>query len=208
MDEMQSNNRVRLCGVPVREAVLSHENRGRRFFTFPVEIARLSGAFDRINVILPEDLLPEIRPSRAGLLSVAGQLRSFNNKSGQGSRLVISVYAREIGPGTGGIWENSVELEGTLCRSPTHRITPMGREIADMILAVNRPYGRSDYLPCIAWGRNARRAAFWSAGQRIRAAGRIQSREYIKNVDGEAVARTAYEVSLAMLEPMEEPQSP
>ena len=204
MDEMQTNNRVRLCGVPVREAELSHENRGRRFFTFPIEIARLSGAFDRINVILPEELLSEISTSRAGLLSVTGQLRSFNNRSGQGSRLVISVYAREIGPGVGGIWENSAELEGTLCRAPTHRITPMGREISDMILAVHRPYGRSDYLPCIAWGRNARRAAFWSAGQQVRASGRIQSREYIKNTEEGAVSRTAYEVSLAALEPLED----
>ena len=204
MDEMQTSNRVILCGVPVRPPEPSHESRGRRFFTFPLDIARLSGAFDRINVILAEEQLPEIRPSKAGLLSVKGSLRSFNNRSGQGSRLVITVLAKELSPGTGIAWENSVELEGTICRSPTHRLTPMGREISDLILAVNRPYGRSDYLPCIAWGRNARRAAAWPVGTRVRAAGRIQSREYIKSQDGTSVTRTAYEVSLATVDPLED----
>ncbi len=202
MDEMQNINRVFMCGVPVREAVFSHESRGRQFFTFPLDIARLSGVFDRINVILPEEMLPDIRPSRAGLLSVEGSVRSFNNRSGQGSRLVITVLAGELSPGTGIVWENSVELLGTICKAPVHRFTPMGREITDLILAVNRSYGRSDYLPCISWGRNARRAASWTVGTRIRVRGRLQSREYTKNENGETVTRTAYEISLAEAEPL------
>ena len=204
MDETQSNNRVFLCGLPVGEAVLSHETRGQRFYSFPLEVSRLSGTMDRINVLLREEMLPCLRPSKAGLLSVTGQLRSFNNRSGNGSRLVITVFAADLGPAPAAEWENSVELEGTLCRAPKYRSTPLGREITDLMLAVNRPYRRSDYLPCIAWGRNARRAASWTVGTRVRAAGRIQSREYIKNTDSQAVKRVAYEVSLSEIDPVDE----
>jgi len=204
MDEVQSNNRVFLCGVPAREATVSHESRGQRFFTFPLEVARLSGTMDRINVMLREEMLPQLKPSKAGLLAVTGQLRSFNNRSGEGSRLVITVFAREIAPANGRAWENAVELEGTLCKPPNYRSTPLGREITDLMLAVNRPYGRSDYLPCIAWGQNARRAAAWSTGTKLRVAGRIQSREYVKNLEGQAVKRVAFEVSLTEAEILED----
>ena len=126
---------------------------------------------------------------------MGGELRSFNNRSGEGSRLVITVFAREIGPPEENVWENQVELLGTLCKPPNRRTTPMGREICDLMIAVNRHYGRSDYLPCIAWGQNARLAAGWAVGTRVRVLGRIQSREYIKNINGEPVTRTAFEVS-------------
>ena len=139
----------------------------------------------------------DIVASRAGLIRIAGEVRSFNNHSGEGSKLVISVFARELSPPETPVWVNEVELTGTLCKSPNRRTTPMGREICDLMLAVNRLYGRSDYLPCIVWGQNARRAALWDAGTRVHLLGRIQSREYIKNLDGQAVRRTAYEISVS-----------
>ena len=204
MDEMQANNRVFLCGSPLAEPVYSHTGRQERLFQFPLEVVRLSGAADRLNVIVREGQLADVRPARSGLLEVWGELRSFNNRSGNGGqRLVITVFARAMYPAAEPVWENRVELTGTLCRTPVLRQTPMGREICDLLLAVNRPYGRSDYLPCIAWGQNARRAAAWDTGQRLELTGRIQSRDYIKNLDGQAVKRTAFEVSAATIEPVE-----
>ena len=200
MDEIASSNRVVLCGVAAGEPLFSHENRAERFFTFPLEVERLSGVSDRLNIIVRESLLPSLRRSLAAPMEVDGELRSFNNRSGRGSRLVITVFAREISFPAAPVWKNNVELEGTLCRPPVVRVTPMGREIADLLLAVNRPYGRSDYLPCITWGRNARRAAAWTTGTRLRLLGRVQSREYVKNLDGQAVRRVAYEVSAGELE--------
>ena len=199
MDELQENNRVLLCGTPLGEPVFSHESRMERFYSFPLEVARLSGTVDRLNIILRESLLPGIRPSRAGLLEVRGELRSFNNRSGQGRRLVITVFARQLSPAAEPFWENSVELIGALCKAPNLRVTPLGREICDLLLAVNRPYGRSDYLPCIAWGAAAQTAVEWSVGQRVRLLGRLQSREYIKNLNGQAIRHTAYEVSASRL---------
>ena len=200
MDEIASSNRVRLCGVCADAPVLSHENRNERFYIFPLEVERLSGAMDRINVILRESMEPRVRCALYRPLAVEGELRSFNNRSGQGSKLVITVFARDLGLPEAPLWENKVELEGTLCRPPTLRMTPLGREISDLMLAVNRHYGRSDYLPCIAWGRNARRAAAWSVGTRLRLAGRVQSREYTKVIDDRSVRRVAYEVSVSEIE--------
>ena len=128
-----------------------------------------------------------------------GELRSFNNKSGKGSKLVISVFAREISF-TGEEDKNSVILIGTLCKPPNLRRTPMGREICDLMLAVNRKYGRSDYLPCIAWGRNAELASTWSVGKEIKITGRIQSRKYIKIENGEGIEKVAFEVSVISFE--------
>ena len=202
MDESQ-NNYVSLCGVPGSDPVYSHESRSDRFFTFPLEIARLSGTMDRIPIVLRESQLERLPFSSADRIEIEGELRSFNNRSGIGRRLVISVFAREIGVAAQTVWKNSAELSGTLCRSPVYRSTPMGREITDIMLAVNRPYGRSDYLPCIAWGRFAREASVWDVGTRIHISGRIQSREYIKNLDGEALRRVAYEVSATEITPID-----
>lgn len=204
MEETQSSNHIILCGSPAGPPVFSHQSRTERFFTFPLDVARLSGTMDRLNVILREEQLPDLRPSRAGLLDIQGEVRSFNNRSGQGRRLIITVFARELGPSAENQWENKAVLVGTLCKLPTYRTTPMGREISDLMLAVNRPYGRSDYLPCIAWGQNARRAADWGVGQRISLLGRLQSREYIKNIDGQALRRVAYEISVMEMEPLAE----
>ena len=114
MDEMQTNNRVILCGTPLSSPVFSHASRLEPFYTFPLEVARLSGTVDTVNILLREELLPKLRPSRAGLIRVTGEVRSFNNHSGEGSKLVISVFARELSPPETPVWVNEVELTGTL----------------------------------------------------------------------------------------------
>ena len=195
MDENPKINSVALRGAAAGAPVFSHESRGERFFSFPLEVERLSGTTDRLNVIAREELLRQTPVTEHGKLGVRGELRSFNNRSGVGSRLVISVFAREMAFEDGED-ENLAELTGTLCKPPNIRVTPMGREICDLMLAVNRRYGRSDYLPCIAWGLLARETAEWRVGDRLTLTGRVQSRRYIKVLSGEQVEKTAFEVSV------------
>ena len=200
MDNFFSSNLVSLTGLPGAIPSFSHESRGELFYTFPLRVERLSGYADEVNIILRQEMLPALNACSGGHIHITGELRSFNNRSGEGSRLVITVFAREIACAPSGEWENIEELAGTLCKTPALRRTPMGREICDLLLAVNRRYGRSDYLTCIAWGQNARYAAQLLVGDRVVLMGRIQSREYIKNLDGEARRRTAFEVSVNQLE--------
>ena len=146
MDMDHENNYVRLCGVPGGAPVFSHSSRGQDFYALPLEVRRLSGNVDRVNVLMRRSLLAELEAPQEEKLLVEGQLRSFNNRRGEGARLVISVFARSLcfcGEEDG----NLVQLRGTLCRPPNLRTTPMGRDICDLMLAVNRRYGRSDYLP-------------------------------------------------------------
>jgi single-strand DNA-binding protein len=199
MDEMYAVNRVRLRGVLAEKPHFSHESRGERFYQFPLDIQRLSGTVDRINIIAREQLLKSLEVEEASKISMVGELRSFNNRSGVGPKLVITVFARELYFDEGEDI-NTVRLKGTLCKAPSHRITPMGREISDLMLAVNRRYGRSDYLPCIVWGMRAREAGQWSVGTVVSLEGRIQSRKYIKNIDGKPVEKTAFEVSVIGIE--------
>ena len=199
MDDFFSNNQVILSGLPCGIPAFSHESRRELFYTFPLRVQRLSGYFDIVNIILRQEMLPLLPGNPESFLRICGELRSFNNRSGQGSKLVITVFARKIEE-TEANWENSVELAGTICKAPTLRHTPLGREICDILLAVNRRYGRSDYLPCIAWGLNARQAAQLQVGDRVVLLGRLQSREYIKNTEGEILHRTAFEVSVSELQ--------
>lgn len=195
MDEAKTKNNVELIGALSGAPVFSHLSRGERFFTFPLETRRLSGASDVINVVARESLLSSAAPEAFSRLRVMGELRSFNNKRGDGSKLVITVFAREIFFCDDDDM-NRVELQGALCKPPNVRTTPMGRDICDLMLAVNRRYGRSDYLPCICWGQRARESGMWSVGDTILLAGRIQSRQYIKLIDGITIERTAFEVSV------------
>ena len=200
MEEISETNYAMLRGV-LREAPrFSHESRGERFFRFSLDVSRLSGAVDTIHIIAREALLDALEPGGEEKLCVSGELRSFNNKSGVGAKLVITVFARELRLDDGED-ENHIELAGVLCKPPNYRVTPMGREICDLLLAVKRRYGRSDYLPCIAWGASAREASEWCVGQPVRLSGRIQSRIYQKNVEGEIVDRTAFEVSVIRIAP-------
>ena len=188
-------NRVELCGTVLEAPVLSHVNHGCAFCRFPLSVLRLSGQPDKLQVIAPQPLLDALPVSPGDTVTVAGQLRSFNNKSGQGSRLVISVFAQTLTAGGAGPL-NHIQLSGILCKQPVLRRTPLGREICDMILAVNRRYGRADYLPCIAWGAVAQQTALLPTGQRLTVEGRVQSRIYSKTEDGVTSDRTAYEVSV------------
>ena len=195
MDENISRNIAQLCGVIAAAPVFSHSGRGESFYTFPLEVARLSGATDRINIIVRDELMESVALNEAEKLCVKGELRSFNNKSGEGAKLVITVFAKELYLCDDDDL-NEVHLVGTLCKKPNLRMTPMGRDICDLMLAVNRRYGRSDYLPCITWGLKARETAEWDTGTMVTLDGRIQSRSYIKIVGGDPVEKTAFEVSV------------
>ena len=196
----QTRNEVLLEGTALEAPVLSHENHGTRFYRFPLEVPRLSGTPDTLPVLLPEPLLDIVQTEAP--LRVQGQLRSFNNRSGVGNRLVLTVYAQAIQPGTGESC-NRILLSGALCKPPIFRRTPLGRSICDLMLAVSRRYGRADYLPVIAWGQLAVRAARLQVGDPLSLEGRVQSRAYRKVLeDGSIQDRVAYEVSaMHLLEP-------
>ena len=195
MHENISRNTARRCGVIAAAPAFSHSGRGECFYTFPLEVARLSGATDKINIIVRDELMENVELREAEKICVIGELRSFNNKSGEGAKLVITVFAKELYLCDDDDL-NEVHLIGTLCKKPNLRMTPMGRDICDLMLAVNRRYGRSDYLPCITWGLKAREAAEWDTGTMVTLEGRIQSRNYIKIVGGDPVEKTAFEVSV------------
>ena len=203
MEELQRGNYVMLRGAVPEPPRLSHKSRQEEFYQFPLEISRLSGTVDTIQIIARSALLEALEPGGGSKLCVAGEVRSFNNKSGVGPRLVITVFARELWFDDGED-ENVIELRGALCKPPNLRVTPLGREICDLMLAVRRRYGRSDYLPCIAWGNCARAAARWDVGTAVWLTGRIQSRVYLKTEDGETVEKTAYEVSVIHIAPEED----
>ncbi len=202
MEEIRNNNYAFLRGTLRDTPVFSHESREERFYRFSLDVSRLSGNVDTVHILARRALLDDAPLTAGERLCVRGELRSFNNKSGIGPRLVISLYARELWNDDGDD-ENIIELAGTLCKTPNLRVTPMGREICDLMLAVNRRYGRSDYLPCIAWGSSAREASAWDVGTSVRLTGRIQSRIYTKNMDGVSVEKVAYEVSVIHIEPAE-----
>ena len=190
------HNRALLCGTVSQTPQPSHTNHGQPFCRFLLSVPRLSGQCDLVPVITPQQLLDRCPLREGDTVTVSGQLRSFNNRSGSGPRLVISLLARSITPG-GGAPRNTVHLCGTICKTPTFRRTPMGRQICDVILAVNRRYGRADYLPCISWGVIAQRTAMMDVGESLCLEGRIQSRTYSKALPtGQSEERTAYEVSV------------
>ena len=190
----QSANRVILRGSLYELPAFSHENHGKRFYRFTLEVERLSGTVDILPVLVSEEVLCAMDLSGGSMIEVSGQIRSFNSRAATGRRLVVSVYAESL-TACEGEPHNEVYLAGTLCKEPVHRKTPLGREICDVMLAVNRTYRRTDYLPCILWGRAARETARLSVGDRLNLTGRLQSREYVKVLDGVGQRRTAYEVS-------------
>ena len=193
-----NRNYVELWGLADAKPCLSHQNHGQSFFKFPLRVERLSGLADVPNIVVSERELRHMTISEGKPLRVVGQLRSFNNKSGQGSRLVITVFAQELEEGDGTFF-NRISLSGVLCKQPYLRRTPLGRSICDVILAVNRHYGRADYLPCIAWGQVAAAVSRMSVGDRLSIEGRVQSRAYTKMLDTGPVERVAFEVSIMQL---------
>lgn len=172
----------------------SHENHGRRFYRFTLEVPRLSGAVDLLPVVAEEQVLGQIDPCAGGMLTVCGQVRSHNQRTGGTRHLMIFVFAASIAAEDGEPI-NNVVVEGPLCREPTFRRTPLGREICDVMLAVPRAFKRADYLPCILWGRTAQEVSACHTRDCIRIFGRLQSRIYTKLTEEGAQERTAYEIS-------------
>lgn len=195
------NNRIIAAGRLEGAPVLSHEVMNEPFYTGTLAVKRLSGAVDRLPVTLPGKLLACVPATEGQLLTVSGQVRSYNKVVDGAGRLMVTLFVQSLSEARESDTLNKVTLVGALCKPPIYRSTPFGREICDMMLAVNRAFGKSDYIPCIAWGRNAQYAARFGVGEKICLTGRLQSREYQKLMDsGEYITRSAYEVSAFTLE--------
>ena len=203
-EKMIENNKVSVIGEIVSDFSFSHEVFGEGFYMVDVAVSRLSQQADVIPLMISERLVDVSQDYRGQTVEAIGQFRSYNRHEGVKNRLMLSVFVREIHfieEFTDDTKTNQIFLDGYICKLPIYRKTPLGREIADLLLAVNRPYGKSDYIPCISWGRNARYAAGFSVGTRVRIWGRVQSREYTKKLsDTECEKRVAYEVSISKLE--------
>lgn len=203
-DKVIENNQVTIMGEVVSEFIFSHEVFGEGFYMVEVLVKRLSNSDDRIPLMVSERLIDVTQDYRGEYIMVTGQFRSYNRHEEDRNRLVLSVFAREISfveEELDGAKTNNILLDGYICKTPVYRKTPLGREIADLLLAVNRPYGKSDYIPCICWGRNARYASSFEVGEHVQVLGRIQSREYVKKLSEiETEKRVAYEVSVSKLE--------
>lgn len=204
VDKVIENNRVSIVGEIVSDFRYSHQVYGEGFYIVDVAVSRLSELSDIIPLMVSERLVDVSENCIGRLVETSGQFRSYNRHEGQKNKLVLSVFVRE--------WEfvdenpeagktNQIYLDGFICKAPIYRKTPLGREIADLLIAVNRPYGKSDYIPCIAWGRNARFASSFEVGGKIQVWGRVQSREYVKKISEEEMEKhIAYEVSVSKLE--------
>ena len=207
-DKIIENNQVTIMGEIVSTFTFSHEVFGEGFYMMDVNVKRLSNSEDKIPVMISERLIDVTEDYTGEFIMVNGQFRSYNKHDELKNRLVLSVFAREvefIEEELDGAKTNNIMLDGYICKLPVYRKTPLGREIADLLIAVNRPYGKSDYIPCICWGRNARFASAFEVGNHVQVFGRIQSREYVKKLSETATEkRTAYEVSVSKLECLED----
>ena len=207
-EKVIENNKVCVIGEIVGTFEFSHEVFGEGFYLTELSVKRLSDQGDVIPLLISERLIDVSGDYRGQTIQVNGQFRSYNRHEGTKNRLILSVFVREvefIEEFTDYTKTNQIFLDGFVCKAPVYRKTPLGREIADLLVAVNRPYGKSDYIPCIAWGRNARYATGFEVGGRIRIWGRVQSREYTKRIgEEESERRVAYEVSVSKLECVEQ----
>ena len=207
-DKIIENNQVTIMGEVASPFTFSNEVFGEGFYMMDVNVKRLSNSEDRIPLMISERLIDVSQDYTGEFIMVSGQFRSYNRHDEQKNRLVLSVFVREVSfieEELDGAKTNNIFLDGYICKLPVYRKTPLGREIADLLLAVNRPYGKSDYIPCICWGRNARFASTFEVGEHVQIMGRIQSREYIKKLtETETEKRIAYEVSVSKLECLEE----
>ena len=203
-DKIIENNQVEIMGKIASQFTFSHQVFGEGFYMVDVLVKRLSDSEDRIPVMISERLLDVTQDCEGEYIHVTGQFRSYNRHEEKKNRLVLSVFAREVEfveDDDESMKTNSIFLDGYICKPPVYRKTPLGREIADLLVAVNRPYGKSDYIPCICWGRNARYASAFQVGGHVLIWGRIQSREYVKRISEEETdKRTAYEISVSKLE--------
>ena len=198
-----NNNQVEVAGEIISTFEYSHEIFGEGFYMVKLLVNRLSEATDEIPLMISERLVDVTKDCRGKYLRAFGQFRSYNKHEENHNHLILSVFVRDLEflDSMEDVKPNQIQLDGFICKQPVYRMTPLGREICDILLAVNRSYGKSDYIPCIFWGRNARVAGSLEIGARIELVGRIQSREYQKRIsEFEVVKRTAYEVSVNKLE--------
>ena len=206
-DKIIENNQVSIMGKIISGFTFSHEVFGEGFYMVDISVQRLSESSDVIPVMISERLIDVTQDYEGEYIQIFGQFRSYNRHEEKKNRLVLSVFAREVcfvEEECDKVKSNQIFLDGYICKMPVYRRTPLGREIADMLLAVNRPYGKSDYIPCICWGRNARFTSGFEVGGHVQVWGRIQSREYVKKLDDESTEkRVAYEVSVCKLEYLE-----
>ena len=206
-DKILENNQVSIVGEIISDFQYSHEVYGEGFYMVEVAVSRLSNFSDYIPLMISERLIDTSQSYIGQKVYVTGQFRSYNRHEELKNRLVLSVFVREIEfieEETEEMKSNQILLDGYICKDPIYRKTPLGREIADLLVAVNRSYGKSDYIPCICWGRNARFAARFEVGVHVQIWGRIQSREYVKRLNEDEVEKlTAYEVSVSKIEYME-----
>jgi len=199
--ELLKNNNVTLLGMIVSNPEFSHEVFGEKFFRLNIKVERTSGTADIIPLTVSERLIDVTENWIDVSVYVSGQFRSFNRHEGNKSRLTLFVFVREIEKMDATVYGNNIALDGFICKEPTYRNTPRGREIADLLIGVNRSYGKSDYIPCIVWGRNAGFASDLPIGTHVKLDGRIQSRNYLKRyLNGTEEERTAYEVSTSRIE--------
>ena len=198
-------NSIHLRGHVCQPLQFGHELFGEQFFVTTLRVPRLSGAEDFLPITLSERLLIDEPIAAGSILCLDGQLRSYNKVVEGSGRLLITAFAQRLLPEEDEENPNRVQLTGALCKAPSYRTTPFGREIADLMLAVNRSYGKSDYIPCITWGRTARYAANLKIGDKVQLVGRFQSRNYQKQLpDGTILNKVAYEVSVSRLSAMKE----
>lgn len=197
---LMKNNKVFISGEVASEPKFSHEVYGENFFEFDIKVPRLSDSFDRIPVTISERIIGDNDIKIGSKICGNGQFRSYNKLVDGKSKLMLTVFIREIVPYVETENPNYIEITGYVCKEPVFRTTPFKREISDVLLAVNRSYNKSDYLPCIAWGRNARFVKNFSVGDKVTVTGRIQSRDYQKKINDELITKTAYEVSLNKIE--------
>ena len=206
-DKLFENNQVTMIGEIVSELEFSHEVYGEGFYLVDISVSRLSDSVDYIPLMVSERLVDVTQSYIGETISVSGQFRSYNRHEEKKNRLILSVFVRElefVDEIEDDIKSNQIYLDGYICKEPIYRKTPLGREIADLLVAVNRSYGKSDYIPCICWGRNARYASSFEVGSHVEVYGRIQSREYIKKIGEEQTEkRVAYEVSVNKIEFLE-----
>ena len=207
-DKLFENNQVTMIGEIVSEFEFSHEVYGEGFYLVDISVSRLSDSVDYIPLMVSERLVDVTQSYIGETISVSGQFRSYNRHEEKKNRLILSVFVRElefVDEIEDDIKSNQIYLDGYICKEPIYRKTPLGREIADLLVAVNRSYGKSDYIPCICWGRNARFAGGLEVGAHLQVSGRVQSREYTKKIGEEEVERrVAYEVSVSKIDLVED----
>lgn len=199
--EQMNNNKAYIAGTIESEPKLSHEVMGENFYEVNLKVKRLSGYCDIIPLTISEKIMQESNLAVGTDIACNGQFRSYNKQDSLKSKLMLTVFVREFVPYSEHVNPNMLEITGYVCKEPIYRTTPFKREICDVLLAVNRSYNKSDYLPCIAWGRNAKFVKDWTVGEKVKLFGRIQSRSYQKRLnEQECVQKVAYEISINKIE--------